>query len=55
MIINEGINCFFIGNIESYEAIVKFEENENIEISSVFVNLNLREQGIAKKLVDRVC
>lgn len=54
MIINEGINCFFIGNIESPDAIVKFEENEDIIILFVFVTSKLRGQGIAKQLVDRV-
>lgn len=54
MIINKGINCFFIGNIESPDAIVKFEENGDIIILSVFVSSKLRGQGIAKQLVDKV-
>ncbi len=54
MIFNESKNSFFLGNIENPDAIIRYDENEDIVIISIFVSEQLRGQGIAQKLLNKV-
>lgn len=52
--IEKDTGCFYIGNKTNPDAIITYIENDIITIDHTYVSEDLRGQGIAETLLDKV-